>query len=43
MMVKQLAQRRLESVVVRDEIKLVISKLHENPTTKMPPFLSPTR
>jgi hypothetical protein len=42
MMGKHLAQRRLESAVVREDKKLVISKLHQNPTTKMPMFLSPT-
>jgi hypothetical protein len=39
---KHLAQRRLESAVVREDKKLVISKLHQKPTTKMPMFLSPT-
>jgi hypothetical protein len=42
MMGKHLAQRRFESAVVREERKLVISKLHQKPTTKMPMYLSPT-
>jgi hypothetical protein len=36
-----LVHTRLESAVVREERKLVISKLHQKPTTKMPMFLSP--
>jgi hypothetical protein len=39
---KHLGQRRLESLVVREERRLVISKLHQKPTTKMPTFLNPT-
>jgi hypothetical protein len=42
MMGKHLVHRKLESLVVREERKLVISKLHQKPTTKMPMFLSPT-
>jgi hypothetical protein len=43
MMGKRLAQRRLESVVVRKERRLMISKLRQKPTTKMPMFLSQTQ
>jgi hypothetical protein len=39
---KCLVWRKLESLVVREERKLVISKLHQKPTRKMPMFLSPT-
>jgi hypothetical protein len=42
MMGKRLAQRRLESAVVREDRKFVISVLYQKPTTKMPMFLSPT-
>jgi hypothetical protein len=42
MMGRRLVQRRFENAVVREERKLVISKLHQKPTTKMPMFLSPT-
>jgi hypothetical protein len=41
MMGKRLGQRRLESLVVREERELVISKLHQKPTTKMPMLLNP--
>jgi hypothetical protein len=43
MMGKHLVHKRLESVVVREERRLVISKLHQKPSTKMPMHLSPTR
>jgi hypothetical protein len=33
---------KIESAVVREKRKLVISKLHQKPTTKMPVFLRPT-
>jgi hypothetical protein len=39
---KRLDQRMLESVVVREERRLVISNLHQKPSTKMPMLLSPT-
>jgi hypothetical protein len=42
MMSKRLVGRRLESVVVREERRLVISKLHQKPSTKMPMLLNPT-
>jgi hypothetical protein len=42
MMGKRLARRRLESVMVREERRLVISKLHQKPSTKMPMLLNRT-
>jgi hypothetical protein len=42
MMGKHLVRRRLDSVVVREERRLVISELHQKPTTKMPMLLNPT-
>jgi hypothetical protein len=39
---KHLGRRRLESLVVREERRLVISKLHKKPTTKMLMLLNPT-
>jgi hypothetical protein len=38
---KHLGRRRLESLVVREEKKLVISKLHQKPTTKTFMLLKP--
>jgi hypothetical protein len=37
-----LGSEKVEESVVREERKLVISKLHQKPTTKIPMFLSPT-
>jgi hypothetical protein len=42
MMGKLSTERRLESAVVREERKSVISKLHQKPTKKMHMFLRPT-
>jgi hypothetical protein len=42
MMGKRLAQRRLERELLGRREKLVISKLHQKPTTKIPMILSPT-
>jgi hypothetical protein len=42
MMGKSLVRRKLESVLVREERRSVISKLHQKPSTKMPMLLSPT-
>jgi hypothetical protein len=41
MMGKQLVRRNLESVVVREERRFVISKLHQKPSTKIPMLLNP--
>jgi hypothetical protein len=39
---KRLGWRRLESLVVREERRLVISKLHQKPCTKMSMLQNPT-
>jgi hypothetical protein len=39
---KCLVRRRFDSVVVREERRLVISKLHQKPSTKKPMLLNPT-
>jgi hypothetical protein len=41
MMGKRLVRRKLESLVVREE-RMVISKLHQKPSTKMLMLLNPT-
>jgi hypothetical protein len=37
-----LGLKKVGSLVVREERRVVISKLHQKPTTKMPMLLNPT-